>query len=317
MFLLRYPLFKLFHIIINFFRYLATGCTLTELHYSFRIGVSTLSSIIREMCNAIWTNLRITYMPEPKQEDWLKIADTFLNVTNFPNCIGAIDGKHIRIVKPAHSGTLYYNYKHFFSTVLLAVCDANYCFTAVDIGDYGKNSDSSIFKNSTFYRKLFKKELNIPENTLLPQSNGSKFPFVIVGDEAFGLSQNVMRPYGGRHLSTKKKVFNYRLSRARRFIECTFGILSNKWRIFHRPLNVSEEFAYDIIKACVILHNFVRIRDGNTLEFEDTLFYEGLLDEDRSPDNTSGKAATNIRDDFADYFMGAGEVPWQYESIKK
>jgi len=49
-------------------------------------------------------------MPEPKQEDWLKIADTFLNVTNFPNCIGAIDGKHIRIVKPAHSGSLYYNY---------------------------------------------------------------------------------------------------------------------------------------------------------------------------------------------------------------
>ncbi|XP_022173853.1 protein ANTAGONIST OF LIKE HETEROCHROMATIN PROTEIN 1-like [Myzus persicae] len=94
-------------------RYLATGCTLTELHYSFRIGVSTLSSIIREMCKAIWTNLRITYMPEPKQEDWLKIADTFLNVTNFPNCIGAIDGKHIRIVKPAHSGSLYYNYKHF------------------------------------------------------------------------------------------------------------------------------------------------------------------------------------------------------------
>ncbi|XP_060855047.1 uncharacterized protein LOC132932697 [Metopolophium dirhodum] len=240
------------------------------------------------MCKAIWTNLRITYMPEPKQEDWLKIADTFLNVTNFPNCIGAIDGKHIRIVKPAHSGSLYYNYKHFFSTVLLAVCDANYCFIAVDIGDYGKNSDSSIFKNSTFYRKLFKKELNIPENTPLPQSNGSKFPFVIVGDEAFGLSQNVMRPYGGRHLSTKKK-----------------------------PLNVSEEFADDIIKACVILHNFVRIRDGNTLEFEDTLSYEGLLDEDISPDNTSGKAATNLRDDFTDYFMGAGEVPWQYESIKK
>jgi len=46
-------------------------------------------------------------------------------------------------------------------------------------------------------------------------------------------------------------------------------------------------------------------------------FYEGLLDEDRSPDNTSGKAATNIRDDFADHFMGTGEVPWQYESIKK
>lgn len=112
-------------------------------------------------------------------------------------------------------------------------------------------------------------------------------------------------------------MFNYRLSRARRFIECTFGIFSNKWRIFHRPLNVSEEFAEDIIKACVILHNFVRIWDGNTLDFEDTLSYEGLIDEHGSPDNTSGKAATSIREQFADYFMGAGEVPWQYESIKK
>lgn len=129
----------------------------------------------------------------------------------------------------------------------------------MDIGDYGKNSDSSIFKYCTFYRKLFKKELNIPENTLLPESNGSKFPFIIVGDEAFDLSQNVIRPYAGRHLSSKKNVFNYRLSRARHFIECTFGILSKKWRIFHRPLNVSEEFADDIIKSCIILHNFIRI----------------------------------------------------------
>lgn len=125
-------------IYFSFFRYLATGCTLTELHYSFRIGISTLSSIIQDMCKVIWTNLRRIYMPEPTQEHWLKIAETFLSVTNFPNCIGAIDGKHIRIVKPAHSGSLYYNYKHFFSTVLLAICDANYCFIAVDIGDYGK-----------------------------------------------------------------------------------------------------------------------------------------------------------------------------------
>lgn len=101
-------------------------------------------------------------------------------------------------------------------------------------------------------------------------------PFVIVGDEAFGLSLNVMRPYGGKHLSTQKKVFNYRLLRARRFIECTFGIFSNKWRIFHRPLNVSDEFAEDIIKACVILHNFVRIQDGNTLNFEDTYHMKDL-----------------------------------------
>lgn len=60
-------------------------------------------------------------MPEPRKEKWIEISELFYNVTNFPNCIGAIDGKHIRILKPAHSGCLYYNYKQFFSINLLAV----------------------------------------------------------------------------------------------------------------------------------------------------------------------------------------------------
>jgi len=115
-----------------------------------------------------------------------------------------------------------------------------------------------------------------------------------------------MRPYAGKNLRLKKRVFNYRLSRARRFIECTFGIMSNKWRIFHRPLNVSKPFAENIIKACVLLHNFVRVRDSNSLRFEDTLSYEGFQDEDERTDNYPGKTPTKIRDKFVDYFMGEG-----------
>ena len=55
-----------------------------------------------------------------------------------------------------------------------------------------------------------------------------------------------------------------------------FGILSNKWRIFQRPLNVSPDFAVDIVKACVVLHNFVREKDG--YKFEDALTVTGLED---------------------------------------
>lgn len=119
--------------------------------------------------------------------------------------------------------------------------------------------------------------MNIPDDSILPGSSGPSLPYIIVGDEAFGLSQNILRPYAGKNLTIKKRVFNYHLSRACRFIECAFGILSNKWKIFHRPLNGSENFAEDIIKACVILHNFIRLRDENTLTFEDTLSYEGFI----------------------------------------
>jgi hypothetical protein len=66
----------------------------------------------------------------------MKIARGFHERANFPNCIGAIDGKHIRIIKPKDSGSRYYNYKSYFSVVLLAICDADYTrmFTFLDIG---------------------------------------------------------------------------------------------------------------------------------------------------------------------------------------
>ena len=64
-------------------------------------------------------------------------------------------------------------------------------------------------------------------------------------------------------------MYNYRLCRARRFLERAFGILRNKWRIFQRPLNVSSDLAVDIVKASVVLHSFVRERDGH--KFEDAM----------------------------------------------
>jgi hypothetical protein len=69
------------------------------------------------------------------------------------------DGKHICLRNPDQAGSLCRNYKNFFSLVLMAMCDANYCFVWVDIGAYGKNSDSGIFHQSTLYKKLTQQTL--------------------------------------------------------------------------------------------------------------------------------------------------------------
>lgn len=78
-------------------------------------------------------------------DDWLSIAQQFGHKTRFWNCLGALGGKHIAIKKPAHSGSLYFNYKGFFSIILLALVDANKKFIMVDVGTNGKISDGVCF----------------------------------------------------------------------------------------------------------------------------------------------------------------------------
>lgn len=247
---------------------------------------------------------------------WEGVAEGFEQQANFPHCIGAVDGKHIRIIRPEMSGSLYFNYKEFFSIVLMAIADSQYRFLYVDVGSYGKDADSTIFKRSSFWNMLQSNLLCIPKENPLNENGGISTPFVLVGDEGFPLHTNLMRPFGGTHLDITKRIFNYRLTRARRYVQCAFGILTNKWRIFHRPLNVSNDFAIKIVKACVILHNFVRRNDG--YNFEDTLTHAGLYDSPR-PETTStlrgSWRANAVRKNFAHYFMNDTSVPWQFNNI--
>lgn len=253
------------------------------------------------------------YMKPPNTEDWLNISDQYERRANFPHCVGSIDGKHIRIIKPWNSGSEYFNYKKYFSIVLMAVADSNYCFKYIDVGAFGHEGDSNILKATELGKKIYSQSLILPEPTPLSKDpSGISLPYVFVADEAFAVSENLLRPYPAKNLTYQKKIFNYRLSRARRYVECAFGILSNKWRIFHRPIDIGVDVADIIIQACCVLHNFVRKQDG--YNFDDTL--SSTLESIPAHGTRGNKSGKTIRDHFTDYFCSAqGSVPWQNSSM--
>ena len=110
----------------------------------------------------------------------------------------------------------------------MAVADADYAFTYVDVGAYGLTLDNeaNIFANSTFGQRLQHATLQ------LPSADPGELEYVFIGDEAFQLRQRIMRPYPGSRLRGigegdyhQRLIYNYRLSRARRVVENAFRIL--------------------------------------------------------------------------------------------
>lgn len=194
-------------------------------------------------------------MPETA-EGWIFKSKDF----SFPHCLGAIDGKHITIQSPSHSGSEYFNYNGTFSIVLLAVVDRNYCFSFADVGSQGRISDGGVFNQSAFYRKLLSNSLNLPLPSLLPNSDNDML-YVFLSDGAFALSIHVMKPFPGHYaLGTPERIFNQELSRSRIKVENTFGILSAKFRIFQRPLETTK--ATIVSMNALYQHNF--LRNSNT-----------------------------------------------------
>ena len=238
-------------------------------------------------------------------------------------CIGAIDGKHINIVAPTGSGSYFFNYKKRNSIVLMAIANANYEFIMCDVGTNGRVSDGGVIRNTRFYEKLLAGTLKIPN---VPDGS---LPYVFVADEAFALRPDLLKPFSQKELNYERRIFNYRLSRARRIIENVFGILAARFRIFHTEINLKLETIEIVTLCCCLLHNFLRIKrschympsnDTDQEDFSNGTVVHGLTSDgifdglQRTPANLSANAKIS-RQKFLEYFIGDGAVEWQHRMI--
>ena len=120
-------------------RYLVTGDSYMSLQYGFRVANNTISLLIPETCEAIVQEFQEEVMKCPSTSDaWCKMREGFSSRWNFHNTIGALDGKHVAMRCPPNGGSLYYNYKGFYSIILMALVDADYKFLYVDLGANGR-----------------------------------------------------------------------------------------------------------------------------------------------------------------------------------
>jgi hypothetical protein len=169
---------------------------------------------------------------------------------------------------------------------------------------------------------LLRNELYLPPPRKIHSDINEEYPFVFVVDEAYPLLPFLMRPFPRRNLTNEKRIFNYRQSRARRIVECAFGIMVKKFKVLENKIVVGPEKATQIVKAICVLHNLILTREQHSIEIQEFINSQEpneLIEQDISRItycNRSSTAAISLRNKFTEYFnSNEGSVSWQNKYI--
>lgn len=223
-------------------RHLASGAKYRDMQYAWRVPHNTISKVVREVCEAIVEEYLDEQMTCPATEhEWRQISEDWMQRWNFPYTIGAIDGKHVACKAPPNTGSEYYNYKGFFSIILFAMVSSDYKFLWADVSGNGSASDAQIYNHSELKQGLEDDTIiGWPRPDPLPNDT-QDVPYFIVGDDAFSLRTYLMKPYSSRNLTREERIYNYRLSRARRVVENALALWSTDSRYCSPPCSTMQK----------------------------------------------------------------------------
>ena len=171
----------------------------------------------------------------------------------------------------------------------------------------------------------------VAEDEPLPNDD-RPLPFALIGDDAFALRTWLLKPHPHRGMTKEERIFNYRLSRARRVVENAFGILSNRFRCLLSTLLTTPDRVQKITMACCVLHNLLSLRNPRQVvaqvdhenpethevtpaAWREELGQQTLADLETLSGNTSSKQGKAVREYLAAYYNNVGAVEWQDRMI--
>ena len=222
------------------------------------IGASSITPIVREVSRLICEHYDNEIQLPNTTNELNTVIKGFERVSGLPLCVGAIDGSHIQWPTCPKSKKFEYRcYKGYSSVVLFGVCDSSRKFTYADVGLPGVLSDSSIYERSRLRTLINRKQWPPAHCPSLQIGNVSVKPYLI-GDCAFSLEEHMMKTMTVVQQRNRQefRLWEHHASQARKPIECSFGILKNRFMrlkdgiYFHHE----DDMAY-AITSCIILHN--------------------------------------------------------------
>ena len=177
-------------------------------------AVSTIRTICNEVAGLIITYLWDKHVRFPQTSEELKRAVNHMERMWQCTCaFAAVDGTHIPIKYPpggAEAAKEYFNYKNFYSIILMGVVDARCRFLWANCGSPGSSHDATVFKASSLHQKLSNHEYL---SQLTTEINGIQAPPIMLGGSAFPHHTWLLKPYSHAVLSELQSYFNYRLSK--------------------------------------------------------------------------------------------------------
>ena len=215
------------------FRLAITIYKLARGDYIYTIGEmcglakSTVCVIVTETCSAIINTLRDDtvkkYFPTSR-DDFQESMAKFGEEWQFPYAFAAVDGSQ----GGAQAMKQYFNFKGFYSIVLMALVDAEYRFIWASVGAPGNTHDSTLMQSTELWDRI------VAGNVIPNIVQQIDIPPLILGDGAFPLRTWIMKPHGDAVFPEDKRYFNYRHSRARLVTERAFGRLKSRFRVLFR-----------------------------------------------------------------------------------